>query len=370
MELRFVTLALKRLWWIPILMGIVGLLVGTRFTAPGVAEFESTALVLVQPSDESISPAQSTAPDRFVASQISLLESNQISESVAELLGGDETSLTVSRSLEFAQREESDVVEIIATTTDAERSQAIAQTTADVYIAELGERVDALFAAELNELSAELEGIDAELIEVNTALADAAEPFLNQLGSESPIPVPSIEVLDPAAATQRATLLTERASTRSRLDALELATDNAVNSEIIQDAQLPEEGLANALAPLRYAIVVIFALLGVALSMAVTRFSPVVIDDRDIETALRRPIEARVPRSDALGSSLRDALMLLGDEARVQNQLDRLASRVELASDIRGARIIGVGGSQLGSGSSSLATACLLYTSPSPRDRG
>ena len=357
MELRFVTLALKRLWWIPILMGIVGLLVGTRFTAPGVAEFESTALVLVQPSDESISPAQSTAPDRFVASQISLLESNQISESVAELLGGDETSLTVSRSLEFAQREESDVVEIIATTTDAERSQAIAQTTADVYIAELGERVDALFAAELNELSAELEGIDAELIEVNTALADAAEPFLNQLGSESPIPVPSIEVLDPAAATQRATLLTERASTRSRLDALELATDNAVNSEIIQDAQLPEEGLANALAPLRYAIVVIFALLGVALSMAVTRFSPVVIDDRDIETALRRPIEARVPRSDALGSSLRDALMLLGDEARVQNQLDRLASRVELASDIRGARIIGVGGSQLGSGSSSLATA-------------
>ena len=71
MELRFVTLALKRLWWIPILMGIVGLLVGTRFTAPGVAEFESTALVLVQPSDESISPAQSTAPDRFVASQIS-----------------------------------------------------------------------------------------------------------------------------------------------------------------------------------------------------------------------------------------------------------------------------------------------------------
>ncbi len=356
MELRFITLALKRLWFIPVLLGIAGLMLGGRLTAPGEAEYESVALVLVQPSDESISPAQSTAPDRFVASQISLLESNQIAENVAEQLPG-ETALTVSRSLEFSQREESDVVEIVATTDDAERSQGIAQTTADVYIDELTRRVESLFAPERNELGAEIAEIDAALLEVNATLAEAAEPFLDQLGDESPIPVPSIEVLDPAAATRRSTLLAERSTARARLDAVELATANAVNSEIIQQAQIPEESIANALAPLRYVIAAIFALLGVALALIVTRFSRTVIDDRDIESALRRPIEARIPRSQALSGSLADALVIPREESKVENALDRLASRIELAADIRGARIVGVGGSQLGSGSSTLATA-------------
>ena len=72
MELRFVTLALKRLWWIPVILGLVGLLAGGRLTASDGTEFEATALVLVQPSDDSVSPAQTTAPDRFVASQISV----------------------------------------------------------------------------------------------------------------------------------------------------------------------------------------------------------------------------------------------------------------------------------------------------------
>lgn len=357
MELRFVTLALKRLWLLPVLLGVLGLMVGGRLTTPGDEQFESTSLVLVQPSDDSISPAQSTAPDRFVASQISFLESNQISENVAELLGGAETALTVSESLEFSQREESDVVEIVATTTSAARSQAIAQATADVYITELNERVEVLFAADLNDLAAQIESIDIALAEVNTTLAAAAAPFLNQLGNESPIPVPAIDVLDPAAATRRSTLLTERVIARERFDALTLATANAVNSEIIQGAQLPETGVANSLAPLRYAVAIIFGLLGVALALMATRFSPTVIDDRDIETSLRRPIEARVPRSPALAGSLPDALSLFGDESKVVGELDRLASRIELASDIRGARIIGIGGAQVGSGSSALATA-------------
>ena len=356
-ELRFVTLALKRLWWLPVILGLFGLLIGGRFTATDGDEFEATALVLVQPSDDSISPAQVTAPDRFVASQISLLESNLISEAVATTLGGDETVLTVSRSLEFEQREESDVVEIIATTSDAERSQAIAQTTAEEYLAELERRVESLFAAEQNELASELSGIDADLLRVNEQLSIAAEPFLDQLGNESPIPVPDIQVLDPAAATERSTLLAERATTRNRLDALELATANAVNSELIQPADIPEEPVPNALAPLRYAIGLIFALLGVAIALILTRFSKTVIDERDIETELHRPIEARLPRNKALTGDLKSALSLGDADTEFLSSLDRLASRIELATDIRGARIVGVGGSQAGSGSSTVATA-------------
>ena len=357
MELRFVTLALRRLWWIPVALLILGLLLGGRLTATAGDEFESTALVLVQPSDDSVSPAQTNAPDRFVASQISLIESNQTNQRVAESLGGDETALTVSRSLEISQRDESDVVEITATTSDAERSQAIAQTTADVYIAELNRRVDALFAPEQQELEAELAEIDVALTEINQRLADAAEPFLDQLGDEAPLPIPSIEVLDPASATERSTLLAERSTARSRLNALNLTANNAVNSEMIQEAELPEEPVGNALAPLRYAIAVVLALLGVAIALVITRFSGTVIDERDIESALRRPIESRLAKSEALSSTLSQALSIPETETEILETLDRLASRIELATDIRGARIVGVGGSQAGSGSSTLATA-------------
>ena len=143
----------------------------------------------------------------------------------------------------------------------------------------------------------------------------------------------------------------------ARLDLLETASENAVNSETIQQAEVPDEPLGNALAPLRWAIAVIFALLGVALALIATRFSGKVLDERDIEAALRRPIEARLPKSQALSGNLRDALTIPAGETKLLDNLDRLASRIELASDIRGARVIGVGGSKESSGSSTAAVA-------------
>ena len=357
MELRFVTLALKRLWWIPVVFGLIGVLIGGRLTAPSGTEFESTALVLVQPSNNSISPAQSNAPDRFIASQISLIESTQIGELVADSLSLDETALTVSEAIEVSQRDESDVVEITATTSEAARSQAIAQTVANVYLEELDRRVQETFAPEITDLTEEPEIIEDSLVVVNRRLEDAAQPFLDQLGAETPLPVPSIEVLDPEAATQRATLLAERATVTARLDLLESASENALNSETLQQAELPEEPLGNALAPLRWAAAVIFALIGVAVALVATRFSGSVLDERDIETALRRPIEARLPKSEALSGNLREALTIAPGETALIDNLDRLASRIELASDIRGARVIGVGGSQENSGSSTVAAA-------------
>lgn len=357
MELRFVTLALKRFWWIPVFCVVLGVVAASQLSSSGGSEFRSTALLLVQPSDDSVSPAQANLPDRFVASQISLLESNQISEQVAAILGGDETATTVSRSLEFSQRDQSDVVEVIATTSDAARSQQIAQTTAEVYLAELERRVEALFAPEQNDLIEEIASLDAALLEVNERLAAAAEPFLDQLDDDTPVPVPSIEVLDPVAATERTTLLDERATARTRLSALAVAADDRVNSELIQAAQFPEEPVGDPLGLLRAAVVVFFALLGVAGAMIASRFSGVVTDERDIEIELHRPIEARLPRSKALSGPLDGVLELTGAKSDLVELLEQLTSRVELATERGDARIIGVGGTELHSGSSTIATA-------------
>ena len=252
------------------------------------------------------------------------------------------------------------MVEITARTSNAERSQAIAQTTANVYLGELNRRVEENFGPEIEELIEELDDIEDGIDDANDRLFEASEPFRNQIDDptlDSPLPIPSAAVLDPVADTQRSTLTAERGIVLSRLDALETASENAVNSETLQQAELPEEPLGNALAPLRWAFAVVFALLGVAVALVATRFSRSVLDDRDIETALRRPIEARLPRSSALSGNLRDALDIAPSEANLIDSLDRLASRIELASDIRGARVIGVGGSQENSGSSTVAVA-------------
>lgn len=355
-ELRFVTLALKRFWWILVLCLLLGVVAATQLSGSGVPEYRATALILVQPSDDSISPAQANLPDRFVASQISLLESNQITEQVATALGGDETPTTVSRSLEFSQRDQSDVVEVIATTSDPVRSQQIAQTTAEIYLAELERRVEALFAPEQNDLIEEIASLDAALLEVNERLAAAAEPFLDQLDDETPVPVPSIEILDPVAATERSTLLDERATARTRLNALAVVAADRVNSELIQGAEIPDEPIGDQLGVLRVALVVFFGLLGIAGAMIASRFSRIVTDERDIEAELHRAIEARVPRTKLLSGALGDTLELGDANPDVLELVEQLTSRVELATNRGDARIVGVGGTELRSGSSTLAT--------------
>ena len=110
MELRFVALALRKLWWLIALFAVFGIILARSLCGPSTGQYQSQALLLVRPSSSSVSPALASQPDRYVLSQISVLESTALAESVANMLGGDETPLTVRRSSDFVQRDETDIV--------------------------------------------------------------------------------------------------------------------------------------------------------------------------------------------------------------------------------------------------------------------
>ncbi len=353
MELHFINKALRKRWWILAAFAAIGIMLATRVTGGEATEFESTALVLVQPSVESISPSLANQPDRYVQSQISVLESTVLADRVASALGEPETSLTVRRSIEFAQREDSDIVEIVATTSEAGRSQRIAQAYADAYLSDISARTDSVFQPERDRLQVELAAIEAELEEVNTDLARAAAPFIATLGSETPVAVPDIRVLDPDAATRQTLLLADLSRISGQLDAVELTAGQAVQTEIVQRAQLPENAVSTNTTILRAAIVSIFAMLGIVAALIAARFSSTVIDDEDIAAELQQPIEARLPRLKTLAYGPEAALRETSSEFTAG--LDRLVGRLELASNVTGARVILVGGSQDGAGSTTTA---------------
>jgi Mrp family chromosome partitioning ATPase len=354
-ELQFISKALQKRWWVVAAFVIAGVLLSSRITDSAAQQFRSTALILVQPSNESVSPSLANQPDRYVQSQISVLESTILADSVAESLGDPETSLSVRRSTEFVQREDSDIVEVIVTTSEAQRSQLIAQGYVQAYLIDIERRTDAVFQPERNRLQQELETIETDLAAVNADLARAAAPFIATLGTETPVAVPDIRVLDPDAATRQTLLLADLERVSSQLDAVELTAGQAVQTELVQQAQLPTEPVATATSLLRIAIIMIMAMLGVVAALVTARFSANIIDDRDIEVRLDQPIEARLPRVKALTFGADAALQ--EQDTSYTNGLDRLAGRLELASSVVGSRVVLVGGSRDGAGSTTTAIA-------------
>ena len=353
MELRFVALALRKLWWLIAVFAVLGIILARSLSGASTGQYESQALLLVRPSTSSVSPALASQPDRYVLSQISVLESTALAESVGNVLGGDETALTVRRSTKFVQRDETDIVVVTATTSDAVRSQKIAQAYASTYVNQTVTRTEALFAPERVRLLEELASVESELDDVNATLAAAAAPYLATLNSDTPVPVPDIRVLSPAAATRQSLLLEDIQRINNQLNNLELAARESVQSEIIQSAPVPDNPLSNSNGLLRMAIVIIMALAGAVVALVAARFSPTIIDEGDIEASLDQPIEARVPFVAGVAGSPEFAVA--EDSRKWRSELDQLASRVELASNVDGARIVAVGGSTLGAGSSTLA---------------
>jgi capsular polysaccharide biosynthesis protein/cellulose biosynthesis protein BcsQ len=352
-ELHFINNALRKRWWILAVFVLGGVVLASRLGGGAGSEFTSTSLVLVQPSVESVSPSLANQPDRYVQSQITVLESTSLADRVASTLGEPETSLTVRRSVEFSQREDSDIVEVVATTSDASRSQRIAQAYADAYLNEVTARTDAVFQPERDRLSAELAAVEAELVEVNADLQRAAAPYLATLGTDTPVAVPDIRVLDPDAATRQTLLLSDLARIESQLDAVNLTASQAVQTELVQRAQLPTEPLATNTSLLRIALVFIMTMLGVVAALVAARFSPTVIDVTDIERELQQPIEATLPRIKNLTYGPEAALR--ETSSAYTAGLDRLVGRLELASTVVGARVVLVGGSQDGAGSTTAA---------------
>ena len=354
MELDVILVAIRRRW--PWIVGFLAVGAALAFLLPsgGPDRFQSTALVEARPAANIVSPALNSQPDRYVQGEIAVLSGSGIRSQVAEA-----TDSQLPSDISIDQIESSDIIEISVTTGNPERSQEVAQSFADVYLEQARGQVDLAFAPEISRLEAQLRQIEADLLEVNQAIAAAARPFINAAAvAEIPQPIPDVAVIDPASVARQQLLLGDLQQTQAELAQAIGDERTAFRSSLIEPANLPVNPLGNSTTLLRIGVLVAFALLGLAASILATRFSRVFLDEEALEQAVGRPADIRVKRSRAL-AGINGTEIVKPAPHEIQREIDRLAVLVELRhaqNSTAEPTLVLLGGATLGAGSTTVAT--------------
>jgi Mrp family chromosome partitioning ATPase len=352
MELEYVLKAIRRYWYIVAIFVVAGLLAGSALTPEAETRYEATALVLVAPSSNG-----GQAGDRFVASQVVVLQSPQLAAGAAELAEADDvTADEARRSVTFEQRPGSDVVEIVASSPDPERAQAIANGYVDAYFAVLEQQADTgQINEELEALERSIDRIEEDIRLADEEIAEVLAPFLLAGdGDGGPGQVPALEQIAPALATERQILGGQYTELLRRRTDLQFTARPEIRSEVLQRAELPVEPVDTSSRLLLVAFPFAGIFLGVLAATVVARTSRRVLDDVEVSETLGEPIAATVT---APWSFKRHSLERPEDvPARMRNAINHLCVQAERRAVPGTTMAVVVAGSQAKSGASSVAT--------------
>lgn len=346
MELTFVTNAIRRYWWVVVLVTLLGLVPGLlKGTDPG--GFESrTVFLLSQPSDAS--GVTSSDPDRYVNSQISVLASDALAENVAARLDDGSSARAVRSSITIEHQPETDIVEVVVKTPDPERSQAVGTAYVDEYFAALSAQVESAQEPEILKLNEDTEDIREQIAEVDADLAAAVQPFLSR---EAP---PDLELVSPALSTEKTLLLEQYAQLQTALNELDTSARLRVSSEIVQAPTLPADPTAPP--PNLLLAVGLFGGLAAGLFGAVllARISSRVLGDDQAEEILYHPVVGTIPRLEAAN----DRSAILAEVPRdAIEEIEALCVRIEATAHERTTLSVVVTGTRYGAGVTTLAAA-------------
>ncbi len=358
MELSFVIAALRRNGWLVLVFALLGFFAAASLEPPR-TQFQSNGLLLLSPSGFDNGVAYANQPDRFVRSQIGVLEAEGLAERVAEAVNErsnlEETAASVRRNTEITQELDSDIVVITTTTGRPERSQLIAQSYLDLYIANALETVQESSQPELDRLADDIDLVQSQLDDLNVQIQAAMAEYLPKASDETPRPIPDIAAIDPDAATRFDNLRSELKSlTLSRL-ALETEVASSFNSIVVQNATLPEKPIGNSTGLLTAALVFVASTLGLIIALVWTRFSKRVLDELQAAEILGMPIVGEVDHS----RSLRRSPLVAFDNlpSSLIPIIDQLSVRAEAMGSVNEPLTVAIVGTQRVAGTSTLATA-------------
>ncbi len=328
MELEFVWKATRRYWAVVAVCGLLGVAAAVLL-APSVAvRYQSTALVLI------LSGEGGSAGDRYVASELVILQSPPIAERAAELAGVSMSPAAIAENVTFAQIPGTDVVRIIAASPSPTEAQAIANGYVDAYL----DARSALGSADQNIdeglLNQRVTALEDQLDDVEQRVQEAMAPFVRaaeELADGGTPSVPAVQDVAPALAVEREVLIDQYRTVLSQLAGLQSGEPEQATTDrqVIQRAELPSQSLATSSSTLRLAIPIGGLLLGVALATALARSSRYVLDTDEIERTLEAPIVAVVPERRSLRSGSLDHLAQLPTDVR--GSINRLCVQVESA---------------------------------------
>ena len=358
MELGFIVSAVKRRWWLPVAAAVVGL-VAAVVVGPGTsASYRSTAVVAIrEPSALSGPSSFSSVPDRYVRSQITVLESATLAGQVAARLG-DPRGARLADDLEIEHLRETEIVTISATQHSAQAAQALAQTVAEVYIENLSAQLASVENPEISQRTERLLEIESELERVNRDL-DAAMMPARDAATANGVPTPPPEAVAPALTTERTLLSAEYQQILGAVSELELASSLRNNSQIVQDAVEPSSPLTSRERFLPLLGVVGGLLLGLTAATAMAQLSPRVLDRRHAEELLGARVVGTLERHRRLRGT---PIGSFSDEStELELILTRLGTRLEALAPPQGPLTITVIGTRRRAGCTTTALALAAW---------
>jgi Mrp family chromosome partitioning ATPase/capsular polysaccharide biosynthesis protein len=357
MELSFVISALRRRFWVVTLFALLGSLPGLTTDQVQSNTFESKAVLNIQAPTRTSLNVFSSDPDRYVQSQLSVLESESLAADVAADVSARTTQPLTAADLrtivEIEHLPETDVVEITTTTDDPKKAQFISQAYADLYVAGLAttetdqEQRQSLDKA-ISDLTNRLAGIDER---IRLAMVD----YLPRKGDATPDPIPPTDIIDPDAASQRVRIQAELIDLTAKRNDLDLQSRLKVNTEVIDNAPLPLEAKPVRGNFLLAGGLLAGAIFGVIVALLWARFSTKVLDEVSAGEILGAPVVSELPHYRSLSRNPLAAFQALPRGA--VPTVDQLCVRAEALARIGEPLVVLVTGTMRSAGSTTLTLA-------------
>ncbi len=356
MELSFVVSAVKRYWWLALGGLLIGSAVGLTLRGDTETVYQSKALLYIAPPSVSPETAGSSS-DRYVAGQLLVLSSLSAAEAVAAAIGQGATAESILATLSVVQAQNTDIVELTASTPDARTSQAIAKLYVQQYFASLQTQVDATRNASLAGVDAKLLTLQEQLTAIDAAIAAAMVPYLPAAGtvcSTACPPIPPIEQVVPNLVSQKQSLLSQFEGVSATKNELELGDQVRVSSQIVQPATMPTTPVVSSNRKVLAAGVLGGLVLGFVLAVIAARISRRVLDNEEASEILQVPVVGSVP-SYRISSDRRAVVEYL--PASATPFIDHLRVRTDALDRQHHALVVVVTGADVSVGTTSLAGA-------------
>ena len=310
MELSFVVTAVRRYWWITLICIVVGTMAGLNLRGEAVEEYSSTSLILVSAPTASAANTFSSGGDRYVQGELSVLQSTSLAESVATDVGQGLTADDVVELVEISQIISTDVINITVTTPDPALAEDIAESYVDEYFDALRAQVNDAQADDIEQLTAQLEGIERDLGAVDDDIQEVFEDVLSSVPTDpnANVFVPDLSQLRPDLETRRVILSAEYERVAIALDQLELDSRLRITSRLVQEASPAVLADTASGAMLPAAGLLAGTMIGVALAVMAAAASRKSVDARQVAEVLDRPIVAELPRARSLRTARRSMI--------------------------------------------------------------
>ena len=362
MELVFILNALRRYWWIFVVVAAVGAGAGFATSDRETTAFESRAVLLVSPPSESrVQVSFTNDPDRYVIGQLSVLRSDDLAERVANQVGDGASTAGIRATTAIEHEPQTDIVSVITKANTPDRARAIAAAYVDQYFQSLDEQVSETRQPEIDELTTELRQLETDVAGVDAQIATAMAPFLPtgaEPGNAGYAPIPGVDQVVPDLASKRQILLSQYdqvLATRTQLTELDINAKLRVTSEVVQSATLSDTPVKES-GRLRIAAGAIAgAFLGLILVVLVARSSRTALDVREIEEALGQPVVGEFPAARTLVKNRKAIIEALPHG--VASFADEVAVRAEAHAHVGGAFTVAVVGTERSAGCTTLAGA-------------